>query len=255
MNLSLSTLEPDAEQWQQVLNGDRDAYEAVVAPFQDELLQLAQRQVNLHRATGQLQVNDLSPEEVVGEGLVAAYEYRASFDADAISFRAWLLGLQHRALARILQQEARYASRKAISLDEEVPQNSDQDAVGEALYEFRMPFDVTTYGDLIPGSAPADIEIETDAEGHAIDRLSEEERAFLEREDLDLPSGPRQVVLFHDEFELTLPEVAQILDYSLKDTASSLNLARTTLRESVGSVPELSDTEDRIDSYTGDPIP
>ena len=127
-------------------------------------------------------------------------------------------------------EEARYAARNAVSLDEEVPQNETQDAVEEALYEFRQPFDVTTYENLIAGSAPADVEIAFNDGRHSLDQLTEEERAFLEREDLDLSSDARQVVLFHDEFALTLPEVAQILDYSLKDTAEALSLARTTLR-------------------------
>ena len=162
--------------------------------------------------------------------------------------------LQHRALVRTLRQEARYTARNAVSLDEEVPQNESQDAVEEALYEFRQPFDVTTYENLIAGSAPADVEIVFDGEGHTAERLTPEERAFIEREDVDLPAEARQVVLFHDEFELSLPEVAQILDYSLKDTAEALNLARTSLREYIGSTEDLTDDGDEIDSYTGEPV-
>jgi RNA polymerase sigma-70 factor (ECF subfamily) len=254
MNPANRMYRPDDALWQRALDGDRDAFEEAIAPLQGDLLQFARRQIGLQRRLGQLKPDELTPEELFGDGIVAAYERRDRFDPGRMRFRAWLLGLQHRALVRTLQQEARYAARNAISLNEEVPQNESQDAVEEALYEFRQPFDVTTYEELIAGSAPADVEITFDGEGHAPSRLTEQERAFIEREDVDLSSEARQVVLFHDEFELSLPEVAQILDYSLKDTAEALNLARISLREYVGSVEDLSDDGDDIDSYTGEPV-
>jgi RNA polymerase sigma factor (sigma-70 family) len=244
---------PDDARWQRALDGDRDAFEEAVAPLQDDLLRFARRQVSLQRRLGQLSPDELTPEELAGDGLVTAFDRRAHFDPSRMRFRAWLFGLQHRALVRVLRQEARYAARNAISLDEEVPQNETQDAVEEALYEFRQPFDVTTYENLIAGSAPDDVEIAFNDGRHSFAQLNEEERAFVERADLDLSSEARQVVLFHDEFALTLPEVAQILDYSLKDTAEALNLARATLREQIGSIEEFRDDGDDVDSYTGDP--
>src|SRR5690606_15074174 len=166
-----------------------------VSPPSGGASQSARRQIGLQRRLGQLKPDELTPEELFGDGLVIAYERRHRFDPKRMRLRAWLLGLQHRALVRTLQQEARYAARNAISLDEEVPQNESQDAVEEALYEFRQPFDVTTYEELIAGSAPADVEITFDGAGHAPERLTAEERAFIEREDVDLPLDARQVVL------------------------------------------------------------
>ena len=52
-----------------------------------------------------------------------------------------------------------------------------------------------------------------------------------------------------------MTEVAQILGASLNDIAESYNLARTTLRERLGSTEDLADDEPRVDSYTGDPLP
>lgn len=246
---------PDDALWQRALSGDRDAFEEAVAPLQDDLLRFARRQVNLQRRLGQLTPDDLTPEELAGEGLVAAYDRRDRFDPAQMRFHAWLFGLQHRALARILRQEARYAAQGGVSLNEEVPQNDEtQDAVEEDFYEFRQPFDVTTYESLIAGSAPDDVEITLDGGRHSLERLTAAERAFIAREDVGLASEPRQAILFHDEFALTLPEVAQILDYSLKDTAEALNLARTTLREQIGSAEDPPDDGDDVDSYTGEPV-
>jgi RNA polymerase sigma-70 factor (ECF subfamily) len=245
---------PDDALWRRALDGDRDAFEEALAPLQDDLLRFARRQLTLQRRLGQLRPDELTPEELAGEGLVAAYDRRDRFDGKKMRLRAWLFGLQHRALVRVLRREARYAARNAISLNEEVPQNESQDAVEESLYEFRQPFDVTTYENLIAGSAPADVEITFDGGAHARERLTPEELAFIEREDMDLPSEARHAALFHDEFELSLPEVAQILDASLKDTAEALELARTTLRQQVGSIEEFAEDGDDIDSYTGEPI-
>lgn len=237
---------PDA--WPQALAGDRDAFNAAVAPHQSRMMAVARRLVAAEVAAGTIREGDLTHEELVGEALVQAWERRDRFDAATLSFQAWLFGLQTRALARFARQEARYTRAKAVSLDEEVPANEDQDAVGEALYEFRQPFDVTTYADLIPGSTPVDIE----AGNGDTAALTADELAALDGASLDPDS--RTAVLLHDEFELSLEETAQILDASLKDTASALNLARVTLRERTGSVQMADRPSDARDSYTGDAV-
>lgn len=237
-----------SDAWPQALAGDRDAFQAAVEPHQSRLLAAARRQIATEIAAGTLRPDALTPEELVGEALVKAWERRSRFDADQLSFRAWLLGLQTRALSRFARQEARYTQAKAVSLNEEVPANEDNDAVGEALYEFRQPFDVTTYADLIPGSTPVDIE----TGGGDTAALTDDELAALDGASLDPDS--RTAVLLHDEFDLSLSETAQILDASLKDTASTLNLARVTLREVAGSARVPDRASDARDSYTGDPV-
>ena len=237
-----------SDAWPQALAGDRDAFQAVVAPHQSRMLAAARRLIATEVAAGTLRPDALTHEELVGEALVQAWERRSQFDADRLSLRAWLLGLQTRALARFARQESRYTDAKAVSLDQEVPGNEDNDAVGEALYEFRQPFDVTTYADLIPGSTPVDIEA-GDGDTAA---LTDAELAALDGANLDPDS--RTAVLLHDEFELSLAETAQILDASLKDTASALNLARVTLREIAGSIRPPDRPSDARDSYTGDAV-
>jgi DNA-directed RNA polymerase specialized sigma24 family protein len=242
------TYAPAPERWQRALDGDRDAFEEAVAPLQDDLLDAARRQVAVERQAGHLREDALTPEELAGEALLRAYEHRAGFDPKRLRFRAWLLGIQHRALARLAAEEASYDDRKAISLNEEVPTREDEDAVEEEFYNFRQPFTVTTYEDLVAGSAPDDVEIDLDRP----DRLTDEERALLDTADLE-PTA-RRVALFHDEFELSLEEVAQILNTQLNDVAESYNLARTTLRERLGNEPLPEDDSPAVDSYTGDPL-
>ena len=238
------------ELWARAQTGDRDAFEAAVAPFQDALMAAAERQVALARETGQIAETALTHQELVGETLVRAYDLRDRYDAGAMGFRAWLLGLQTRSLARLRREDALYAERKAISLDAPVPTGEDQDAVGEAFYEFRQPYDVTTYEELFAGAAPADVELSEDRLAQA--RLTDRERDALA--DAELPAAGREAVLLHDEFELSLAETAQILDASMKDTAQAVNAARVTLRQRLGSTDDLSGDDPTTDSYTGDAL-
>ena len=239
----------DEQAWQRALDGDRDAFEAAVAPHHDDLLEAAERQLEVQIGTGALNQDVLNPTELVGETLVRAYEHRGQFSAGAMTFRAWLLGVQHRALARVMQREDRYVGRKALSLDAEVAESGSHDAVEEALYEFRQPFEIVTYADLIVGSQPIDVDF--DPRGH--EPLSEDERGVIAT--ADLSPEATEAVLLHDEFALSISEVAQILDASLKDTAESLNLARASIRQQFGSAELPSDPSDAVDSYTGDPVP
>ncbi|MEL6615852.1 MAG: hypothetical protein AAFQ43_08945 [Bacteroidota bacterium] len=247
--LPTDTAPLDARVWQQALDGDRDAFEAAVAPFHDDLHAAAERQIEMQRETGALAEEALNPTELVGETLVRAFEHRARFDADRMGFRAWLLGVQHRALARVMRQEDRYTRRKTISLGDTVPASEADDAVGEALYEFRQPFEVVTYADLVAGSQPIDVDF--DPRGH--EPLTDTERGVIAK--AELAPEARQAILLHDEFDLAIAEVAQILDASLRDTAESLNLARASIRQRYGSSDRPSDPADATDSYTGDPVP
>ncbi|MFN3595782.1 MAG: RNA polymerase sigma factor [Rubricoccaceae bacterium] len=234
---------PPAADWQRALAGDRDAFERALAPYQKTLLEHARAQVARHEADGALGPRDLTPEELFGEMLLRAWQNRTRFAPERMRFVAWLTGLQHRALMRFLREENRHASRRAFSLTDEVPSGETEDAAEDTWYEFRQPFDVTTYGELIPSTAPDDL---------ALSDLPDDERAARLRDALD--ETQRSVLLLHDEFDLSLAEVAQILDASLKDTAEAVNAARASLREHLGSVALPDDDEPATDSYTGEPV-
>ena len=180
--------------------------------------------------------------------MIRAFDHRGNFEPDQMSFRAWLLGIQYRTLNRLIRNEHRYDDQKAISLDEEVPANEDYDAVEEDFYEFRQPFDVTTYEEMIPSQQPEDVEI--DPRGRT---LSQDELDYLESSGLS--AEQRHLIEFHDEFELSLPEIAQIMEYSLQDTAEALGEARMHVRHYIGSTDvELTAEDEPIDSYTGEPV-
>ncbi|HEX8299397.1 MAG TPA: hypothetical protein VF594_09585, partial [Rubricoccaceae bacterium] len=126
------------------------------------------------------------------------------------------------------------------------------------------PFDVLTYGDLVPGSISAD----ADATEQGVTTLTDDDdnpdgptdgredtNALTPDEDADRLARAHHAALLHDEFDLSLAEVARIFDESLKSTAESLGLARTTLRQRIGSEEDFSGDDPAVDSYTGDPLP
>ena len=239
---------PDADLWQRAVDGDRDAFEQAAEPHRDTLIDAARRKIAARVAEGELAEGSLTAEELAGETLIRAFDGRNRYDASQMSFRAWLLGLQFRALNRLVRTEQDYKQQKAISLDAEVPSTDEQDAVEEEFYEFYQPFDVTTYEEMIPSQAPDDVEIDTRGRS-----LTQDELDYLESSGLS--ADQRQLVEFHDEFALTLPEIAQIMEYSLQDTAEALGEARVHLRQYIGSTDVDNVAEDQpIDSYTGEPI-
>ena len=242
---------PSADLWRRALDGDRDAFEEALAPHLDTLRRAADRQLAVERdlvSDEPLETPvDLTPDELVGETMVQAWDRRDRFDGHRMSFRAWLLGLQTRSLARVAQREARYARRKAISLDAEVPVNEGQDAVEEDFYEFRQPFDVDTYEEITASTEPEDVALVLP------DGLSDDDRAALA--DASFDADAAQAVVLHDEFEVSLSEVAQILNASLKDAAAEMNLAREGMLARLGSIDDEHDDDPAVDSYTGDPLP
>ena len=251
----MSTAQPNAETWRRALAGDRDAFNDALSDHTDTLRAAAERQLEVERdpitdaPEPDQKVIDLTPDELVGETMVRAWDLRERFDADRMSFRAWLLGLQTRSLAKITSRQDRYARRKVVSLDEELPTGEDQDAVGEQFYEFRQPFDVDTYEEVIAATTPEDPAVD----GLEDANLSDDERALLS--DASFRAEARQATILHDEFEVSLSDVAQILDASLKDTAAFMNLAREGMLERYGSIDDTHDDDPATDSYTGDPLP
>ena len=244
---------PSADVWRRALDGDRDAFEDALSPHLDTLRKAADRQLAVERdlvsgepLAGEA-TTDLTPDELVGEAMVQAWDRRDRFDADRMSLRAWLLGLQTRSLVRISQRENRYTERKAISLDAEVPVNESQDAVEEDFYEFRQPFDVDTYEEITASAEPDDVTMMDS------DELSDDDRAALA--DASFGVDAAQAVVLHDEFEVSLSEVAQILNASLKDAAAEMNLAREGMLARLGSADDAHDDDPAVDSYTGDPLP
>ena len=139
-----------------------------------------------------------------------------------MSMRGWLLGTQHRVLARMVEEQKRYRTDKAISLDEPVPHTRDSADVQERYSDLYRPDRHVTWEDVTPAQEPVDYEVPTGPDKPSIEELSEAEAGHA--------------VMMHDEFEMPLPEVAYIMNRRVNDIAAQLGQARVNFRERTGGI-------------------
>lgn len=205
----------EAENWEKVLEGDdRDAFRRLVDPYMDALLQAARRDLRYYVRNGMLHEGDFTPEELVGEGLIHAWD-RRTVRPSGMPLRSWLLAAQHRASRGLVRNLRKYRREKGLSLDEPVELNPDDQDKQEWFWEWYQPEQELTWEDVTPSRAPADVEVE----------LDEDRESLLE----DVES--RHALILHDEFEMSLPDVAFTMGQSPNAIAELLDQARAVLRE------------------------
>ena len=214
------------ENWKTVLTeGEEEEFREMIEPLTDMLVQSAKRDVAYYVQQDQLHENDLTPEEIAGETLYYAWEHRER-RPEAMTLRGWLLGTQHRLLRGLVQQQQQFRAEKEVSLDAPVPPGPEGSAVEEAFWEWDQPTEgETTWEEVTPSSEPIDLEVPLHEQEHP---------DSLEAEDY-------HVLSMHDEFEMSLPEVAHTLDQSVRATAERLDRARASLHHREGDegrVPE-----------------
>ena len=203
-------------EWERVLeHDDRDAFEALAQPHLDDLLRSARHDLDYYVLQGHLHKGDFTPEEVVGEGLIHAWKHRRQ-RPDGMSLRGWLLGTQYRVLRGMVKRQKDYRRDKAVSLDAPVPPAGPEGFdTQEWFYAWYQPDNDLTWEDVIPGDEPVDVEAPLEPEKA---RLSPDEDAY-------------HVIMMHDEFEMSLPEVAFTMSRSVDKLAEELSQARVNLRE------------------------
>ena len=197
--------------WQQVLReGDRDEFEALVRPHLEDLLQACRQELEFYAEHDRIHGDDFTEEEIAGETLIQAWEHRLQ-RPEQMTLRGWLLGTQHRILRKLVQDEEDYRHSKAISFDDELPKPQAGEDARERFSDLYQSDEPNTWEDVTPGQTPVDYEIDMD-----------EERPTSS------PSIGRHVVMMHDEFEMSLPEVAFTMQMGVREMAKHLESARTT---------------------------
>lgn len=203
-----------AQHWQQVMKGsDKEAFQRIVEPYMDVLLNAARRDLRYYLRNGILHEGDFSPEELVGEGLIHAWKHR-KVRPDEMPLRSWLLGTQHRVTRGLVDTFRSYRREKGLSLDEPVPINEDAFDAQDWFWDWYQPEEKLTWEDVIPAREPQDIEID----------LDESRETLLE------DAEERHALVLHHEFEMSLPEVAFTINRSPNAVAELLERARAGLR-------------------------
>lgn len=200
---------------------DEDRFRSAAEPHLDVLHQAAQDDLDYYVDQGLIHENDFTPEEVVGETLLFAWEHRDRRPED-MSLRGWLLGQQHHITRRMVDDVTAYRKDKAISLDEQIPSDArgQSEQARKGQYGWKPEMNIT-WEDVTPAREPQDIEAPL----------------FTNRDTFTLDPETRHVVMMHDEFDVPLPEVAAIMQYSVERTAALLEQARAHLRQRIDSPP------------------
>jgi DNA-directed RNA polymerase specialized sigma24 family protein len=207
---------------------DEDRFRELVKPYMDTLLRAAGEALEFYQLQGVVREGDLTPEDVTGEALIHAWDLRARRPG-GMSLRGWLLGVQHRALIGLVERHRVYQEDMAISLDAEAAPMNAGDAPQEWFWDWFQPDEELTLEDITPAYDPVDFDLV----------LDQEERDVLR----DMDDTSRHVLLMHDRYDMSLPEVAFTMQESLNDLSRVLERARATLRERTGGGQDIRETD------------
>ena len=198
--------------WEAALRGDRDAFQAAVGPHLEEVFQAAQNEVRYRIAVGDLQADDLTAEELVGETLARAWRDRHR-RPQQLDLKAWLLALLFRVARNIVRSEARFKKLATVSLEASVPPEPIYDD-DESFWEWYQPDKMTRWEDVVPERSP-----------------THEEVAAFDEERARMPGPLRRLVfMLHDIHHVPLNETAQALEISVAEASRLLAEARSMFR-------------------------
>lgn len=207
------------DSWEEILNGsDKEAFQDIVKPHMDVLLDAAQRDLTYYVRNGALHEEDFSSEELVGEGLIHAWRHREVRPA-GMPLRSWLLSTQHRVTRGLVGRFRTYRREKELSLDEPVSIAADADDTQEWFWEWYQPEQELRWEDVIPAGESVDDALELDGSS---ERLLEE-------------ADRRHALMLHEDFEMSLPDVSFAINRSPDEVARLLEQARTGPEEGRGA--------------------
>jgi RNA polymerase sigma factor (sigma-70 family) len=148
---------PPDDDWTAALRGDRIAFEKVVSLHLPALLDAARRELRYRIALGDLGTDDLTPEGLVGEGLIRAWQDRQHLPP-TLSVRAWLLALLFRVAKSLVRREGRFRKMARLSLE---PAGSPEPVYdeGEGIWKWQQPDDLVASVDVLeePVMTPEDV--------------------------------------------------------------------------------------------------
>lgn len=212
---SEQTSPKEPENWQQILSeGDETSFRELVEPYIPALTRAARHYLNYYVAQDHIMREDFTAEEVVGETLVRAWEHRQRRPPN-MTLRAWLYSVLYRVTRGMVEQEKQYRFDKAISLDEPLPLNTDSEMVQEWFWQWQEWDAALNWEDVIPSTEPVDFEVPL----------------YDARETIQLNPDTYHVLMMHDEFEMSLSDVAFAMNRAVNETAEVLTQARADLRQ------------------------
>lgn len=206
---------------------DKDAFRQLVEPHTKEMLRAAEKDLEFYVDRGFLHEDDFTPEEIVGEALIRTWEHR-DVKPRKMGLRAWLLGTQYRVMRGMVNNLRAYRREKSLSLDAPVPDNPDAHDTEEWFWDWYQPDRELLWEDVIPSQEPVDVEVSLEDDYQDLREQADEAR---DNDPTEEEAEARHVLIMHDEFEMSLPEVAFTINRSPIAVAEVLEKARAGLRQ------------------------
>ncbi len=217
-----------ANDWRDILEGsDRDAFRQLIEPHTNAMVRAAEMDLEFYVERGFLHEEDFTPEEIVGEALLHTWEHR-DVKPRQMALKSWLLGTQYRVMRGMVNSLRAYRRDKSLSLDAPVPDNPDARDTDEWFWDWYQPDRELLWEDVIPSQEPADVEVSLENNEQDLRDEADEARDY---DPTDAEAEARHVLILHDEFKMSLPEVAFTINRSPIMVAEVLEKARAGLRE------------------------
>lgn len=185
---------------------ERQAFGQTVKAHLEELLSSARHHIAYHVARGDLPKDSLTPEELVGETLIRAFEGRARQPQDV---RSWLLALETRTLDEIIAKNLWEQELWAVHIEDPIPPKNPLD-LDDTFWDWYQPDEAPPHAeDLIPSAGV----VQDETREAAIQLPVEQWRAWL----------------LSEEHGLTVEQVAAALRTTAERAASLIRAARAAL--------------------------
>lgn len=208
----MSIQKESADDWTNVLAGDKAEFKRLTGPLLKTLRRAARHELNCATSIGDLDRDFLTPDDLVGEALLRAWRGRKHRPRD-LDLKAWSHTLLFRVMDAVIAKQKTLRSKETVSLEEPVPEELLYDD-NESFYEWYQPDDLIRWEDVIPVNEPTPEEIV----------------AALEQQNEDLPSLSRRVLALHDLEGVSLTQTAAALRMSVDETQRLLFAAREAIK-------------------------
>ncbi len=204
-------------EWKAVVEGDREAFNRLVAPLIPRLEAAARQEIRSFEEMDELPQGLYEAEDIVAEAVLRAWRNRRRRPAH-LRLEAWLLAIIYRIVDDIVAQEARRRSiaSHAGELHPEIPPFEDENE----FWDWFQPADLPLAEPLMPEELPT----------------PEEVAEMLERRPRVLAVQARRALWMHRRHGMEIEEIGSVLGRTPEKTRSLIKQAGMELRAEAEAV-------------------
>ncbi len=199
--------------WKKIVEGDREAFDRLVESEMANLLESAKHEIAYYEDVGDYPPDYITPEELVGEAMIRAWEHRAK-KPKGMEPRAWLHAMLFRAADALAARRREIQSHETLPLEQKVPDAPlvadpvyDDD---EEFYEWYQPDEALKWEDVI-----GEIDLEPDLLIEAVESAPQR-----------LEVKERRAAMLYCRFGFNLEQTCRILEEKPEKVAGFIEKAK-----------------------------